>query len=242
MPHKNVNHDIKHIKRHKRNEMIKERKHKKKDVHKKKDNSKMSFWIAIIAIGVALIVFREALGPYIQGALNIFENFLSEYDGAYKVYEHIKNAISAQNILGVGYVMFFLSLFFIPAPIEAVFIGFLLLPLNPIELILVSTLTGTSGHLFNYLIGLIFGRWILKRSKDKLSKHIEWFNKSGGILLFIFNYLPLPSQPASVIYGFTRYPVGRFLMITVLARGLKFITLVALFEYARPLLENIPFI
>ncbi len=246
--HNKTMHDIRHVKRHRRREKARERRDRKR--HRKhhgphpdkKKSRSLKFWIIVLAIGVALVVFREALHPFLQTILNMFEDFISRYATAYEVYTHIKDAISTQSILGVGYVMLLLSLFFIPAPIEAVFVGFMLLPHDPFLLVLVSTVAGTLGHVFNYIMGFIFGRWILRNSKDKTTGMMEWFYRSGGILLFIFNFLPLPSQPASVVYGFTKYSLTKFTVITFLGRLLKFTSLMLLFEYARPVLENIPLI
>ncbi len=246
MSHK-VEHNLRHVKRHRRREKAREKREEKRhrghhEARPRKKKTNLKFWIIVLAIGVALVVFREALHPFLQQILHMFEDFLSRYATAFEVYSHIKEAIGTQSLLGIGYMMFLLSLFFIPAPIEAVFIGLLLLPHDPYLLVLVSTIAGTLGHVFNYIMGFIFGRWILRNSKDKTTSLMEWFYRSGGILLFIFNFLPLPSQPASIIYGFTKYSLIKFTMITFIGRFLKFASLLVLFEYARPLLENIPFL
>ena len=242
MSRKNINNDIKDIRREELKNKKQNRKKSKLQKHNAKKKVPFSFWIAVIAIGISLVIFREALHPYFQSMLFSFENFLSNYETIFSIYLHIKNAILSQSILGIGYIMFIFSLFFIPAPIEAIFIGFLFLPINPLHVLAISSIAGTLGHYVNYLIGWLFGKQILKKSKNNNSKMLEWLNRSGGLLLFLFNYFPLPSQPASIIYGFIRYSTKKFLIITFIARSLKFATLIVLFEYARPLLDNIPFL
>ncbi len=250
--HKKATHEKRYKKKEKKRERRKHRlarrdskeigKHhseEKKKGKSKKGNS-LIFWIILILIAASFMLFNDILSPYLSQALVMFEDFLSDYEILYSIYTHLRSTIGTASLLGVAYVMFFLSLFFVPAPIEAVFVGFFFLPLNPFLVTAVASLASTFGHLVNFLLGVLFGKKILKGASSGHSRFLEWFSKSGGVILFIINYLPLPSQLPAVGFGLIKYSIKRFFVITLIARTLKFVTLLMIFEYARPLLESIP--
>ena len=215
-----------HIKKHKNN-------HPKKH---KKSHVKIIFWLIVIGATIAVSIFYETVGPYVQSKVTNFEGFLEEYSNLFLIYDHLKTHIGGPTLLGVGYIMFLLSLFFIPAPIEAVFIGYLVRTnLNPFLLVGMSTLATTLGQFIDYIIGIIFGAAILKDKHPShgMHKFVKWFKDKGTPFLWVFNILPLPAQPASVVFGLIKYPPNKFIWITITARLIKFAIILTVFFYSK---------
>ncbi|MFW5852720.1 MAG: YqaA family protein [Nanoarchaeota archaeon] len=228
-----------------RNFVISTRKREKKlhkshnQDHKKKDNKLIKLIVLICLISVVyLFLYTPELRTFAGSVLNSFEAFLSDYEILFSIYSHFKTNIGSTSYLGVGYVMALLSLFFLPAPIEIIFVGYLMLGFNPWVLVLISASANTVGHIIDFLLGVLFGRHFLKNS-HKLVGLLEWFKKRGGLLLFVINFFPFPAQIASVGYGFVRYNLGKFVWITFISRAIKFIVIVLLFRFARPLLSTV---
>ena len=201
--------------------------------HKKKKKNKLII-IIILASLVYLVLFREELRPVASQALFRFELLLSDYEILFSIYSHLKENVFSVSYMGVAYVMFFFSLFFLPAPIEVIFAGYLITGLNPWIVALVSAAANTLGHIVDFLLGVLFGKHFLKKSKPKIISMLDWFKKNGSGFLFIFNLFPLPAQFISVAYGFVKFNLLRFTIITFIARLLKFAIIILLFSYSRP--------
>ena len=229
-------HQIREIQHHKKIKKIHRRHSKINESPKKRKSKKIFFFIILLASAAYIFLFREELRPFASQTLLRFETFLSNYEILFSGYSHLKEHIFSVSYLGVAYVMFFLSLFFLPAPIEVIFIGYLLTGLNPWIVALISAVANTLGHIVNFLLGVLFGRHFLKKSKSKIISILDWLKNHGNVFLFVFNFLPLPAQFISVAYGFVKSNLKRFVILTFIARLLKFGAIIFLFSYSRPIL------
>ncbi len=229
--------DIKKIKQNKKIK-VKHDKHVSFDSsHKKRKSRKIFFFIVLMLSAAYIFLFKEELRPFASQVLLRFETFLSDYELLFSGYSHLKEHIFSISYLGVAYVMFFLSLFFLPAPIEVVFVGYLLTGLNPWMVALVSAVANTLGHVVDFLLGVLFGSHFLKKSKSKVVSILGWLKDHGSGFLFLFNFLPLPAQFISVAYGFVKFNLKKFIFITFIARLIKFAVIILLFSYSRPFLS-----
>ena len=229
--------DIQKIQHNKRIRQKHEKHNPINESPKKRKSKKIFFFIIILASAAYIFLFREELRPFASQLLLRFETALSDYELLFSGYSHLKEHIFSVSYLGVAYVMFFLSLFFLPAPIEVIFVGYLLTGLNPWIVALISAAANTVGHIVDFLLGVLFGRHFLKKSKSKIINILDWLKEHGSGFLFIFNFLPLPAQFISVAYGFVKFNLKRFVIITFISRLLKFGAIIFLFSYSRPFLS-----
>ena len=152
--------------------------------------------------------------------------------------QHLMVQIGTPTYLGIFYMLVVSSLFFIPAPMEFLFFGFLLLGThNPAMLVIVSLLATTLGLVINYSVGRFLGKKIVIRllGENMLGKAERLIERFGTFFLYLCNILPLPIEPLSVAYGVSSYSFKKFLMNTIMARTIKLIILLFLFFYARDL-------
>lgn len=141
---------------------------------------------------------------------------------------HIKNA----SILGTFYASIFGSLFFLPVPMELVFLNFLRAGHYPVFLIGIYLLGVVISYTFNYWIG---GKltYVSKKiiSFKRFYKIKVFINKHGALGIFVFNVLPLPSQVLSAILGVFNYNRTRFYVFTMAGQAIKYTAIVLGYVY-----------
>ena len=132
--------------------------------------------------------------------------------------------------------MVYLSLFFVsfvsatlfPMGSEAVLLYDLSLGHSVLLLWFVATVGNTLGSLLNYWLGLKGERFLEKRgylSKEKMQKAYSRFEKWGGWILLL-SWMPVIGDPLTFIAGVLRYDLKRFIMIVVLAKGVRYAVVV----------------
>jgi membrane protein YqaA with SNARE-associated domain len=136
--------------------------------------------------------------------------------------------------LGIFIVFFFTTLFFFPPfPSEAIFFTCISLKANIFLLVIIAILASLIGQITNYGLGFFFKNGF---SKKKGNEHKKWENlitKYGGFLLFFANIILLPSEIMSMIYGVSKFPFKKFVIITLISRTIKYVALAFLFIYAQ---------
>lgn len=131
--------------------------------------------------------------------------------------------ISRQTFLGIFYLFAFSSLFFLPAPLEVVFVA-LLQDANPTT-VLFATLIGVFvGQHINYFLGRLFGPlftpYIKKRTQQKTKKQLKRY---GVYAITGFNLIPFfPFPLFNFIVGLAKYPYLRWLIPTTVALLVRF--------------------
>ncbi len=129
----------------------------------------------------------------------------------------------------LGYIGLFLinliasSTVFFPIPgIATVFVGGALW--NPFVAGWASGLGAGLGELSGYFLG--YGGRGLGNMKKKDKKHWftrfeMFFHRSGFLTTFLFAMLPMPFDVVGVFAGAVGYPVWKFLLATILGRGIR---------------------
>jgi len=132
--------------------------------------------------------------------------------------------------------MVYLSLFFVsfisatlfPMGSEAVLLYDLSLGYSIFLLWFVATVGNTLGSLLNYWLGLKGEGFLENRgylSKEKMQKAHNRFEKWGGWVLLL-SWMPIIGDPLTFIAGVLRYDLRKFIMIVVLAKGVRYSVLI----------------
>ena len=118
-----------------------------------------------------------------------------------------------------------------PVPSEAVmpFTGFLIYEgkMSWELVILASTLGSIAGSLISYYIGAIGGKPVIQRYGKYLLLNMhdlelteKFFNKHGGITIFISRFIPVVRHLISIPAGIGRMNIWRFSIYTIIGAGL----------------------
>lgn len=115
------------------------------------------------------------------------------------------------------------STVFFPVPgVATVFLGGVIW--NPLLVGIISGIGAGLGELSGYFLGF-GGRGLAsfkKREENHWSTRLErFFHKSGFITIFLFALLPLPFDVVGMTAGVLNYPVWKFLLATILGRGIR---------------------
>ncbi len=147
-------------------------------------------------------------------------------------YLAVSKEVSSKTLLGLFYSSLFGALFFISIPVEIIFIYYLSLHFNVWQLVAVVAIGNLLGMVFNYFFGFVFGQGFLRlvlRSKfHEWQSHVE---KWGSLLLFLGNVFPSPVEILALFLGSYRYSFFKFLVLTLIAKIIKYFLLYSLFVY-----------
>ena len=182
--------------------------------HKKRQFIFFSILIGIIIIGIVIwyILYLKNSNFFIIQGINSFVT-------------HVANNIKNFNALGSFYTTLFGGLFFIPTPIEVLFLAALKIgKVTPIMLIALYM----GGMIISYSINYIIGMKLSNFSKriigaKKFYKFKGLLNKYGMGTIFVFNVTPLPSQPLAALLGVFRYNKSKFYLMFISGQLIKLI-------------------
>lgn len=179
--------------------------------------------IALILILLYLLFLW--LKPY-------FFEYLKSHPTLNAIYEHIAYNMANWTSLGLFYLSFLGSIFFLPIPAEATIIQYINLDYNLFLLIIISTVGGVLALLFNYFFGMLLGKRILKYFlKDNYEKMKGWVEKYGAIFLLIGAIFPSPLEMVCLIYGGVKYSIKKFIIYTTIGRILKVLMIYFLLDW-----------
>ncbi|MCB9361980.1 hypothetical protein H6504_00960 [Candidatus Woesearchaeota archaeon] len=197
--------------------------------YNQKSKRTFSVMLIIVVTVLALLVtyyamfLRHSESPIIL-AINMF-------------FGHIIGEITASTQLGLFYAAMFGGLFFVIMSMELLFITFFDAGHHPAVLISMYLLGMTVAYSVNYLIGMRLGG-ISKKiiGPQQFYKIKGVINKHGGLAIFVFNVLPLPSQPLSAMLGVFKYNRPRFYTFFLLGQGVKYTAIVLFFMFGASLI------
>ena len=145
---------------------------------------------------------------------------------------HVSSNISDATVLGIFYSTLIGGLFFIFMPLELFFIKYLKAGHMVITVIAVYLAGLIISYTADYFIGLKFS-FLAKKliSPRKFYKIKGLINRYGGIAVFLFNAVPLPSQILSAILGVFKYNKTRFYVFFLLGQVTKIAVITAVVIY-----------
>ena len=148
----------------------------------------------------------------------------------YFILEDIKNSTP----IGLLYIGFFTAIFFNPLPTEVFFVLGLIKG-NPILLSSFFILLGFfASQAVNYFLGAKFSNFFLQFiSKTKVYQAKRKVNKYGGLMIMIFNLLPLPAPLLSFALGIAKYNRTRFAVYFFISNIIKYLIVIGLFLFFR---------
>ena len=158
----------------------------------------------------------------------IFLTWIQSIPYLYGPLQYFTQSIGSQSNRGIFYLFLFSSLFFLPIPLEVLYLT-LATKIDPTFLATHAVLGILAGQVVNYLLGRLFGftlRPILKKSTQKKAK--EKLAKYGGFAVFTIHSIPFPFQIFNVVTGLFKYPLYRWMPCMSLGILLKFVVLMSI--------------
>ena len=133
---------------------------------------------------------------------------------------------------GIFYIALFGGFFLIFMPLEVIFISVLTSGKSALILIPIYLMGLFISYTINYYIGYKLGTFSKKLITYKKFYSIKKFVNNHGILaIFLFNFLPLPSQPLSTILGVFKYNIFKFYIFFILGQLCKYILISITYLY-----------
>lgn len=183
-----------------------------------------------IIFSIIILLFITILCLYYYFSLRNMDFFLINIINS--IINHILFQIKNTTMLGVLYGSMFGGLFFVIMPIEIVFISFILSGYNPVFLVIIYVLGLFISYNINYYIGMK-----LRSVSQKIISYKKFYkikgivNKYGSYSIFVFNALPLPSQPLSAILGVFRYNIYKFYIFFIAGQIVKYTVISVAYVY-----------
>lgn len=185
---------------------------------------KRAFGAAIIVIGMFLFLIVLDYVLILRKSDFFLVTFINT------VFSHIGSQVAAKTLLGVFYTALFGGLFFVFMPVEALFISYLKSDAPDIMIMLVYIFGFIISYTINYYVGFRLSKLAKKLiSAKQFYKLKGTVNKYGGLAIFGFNALPLPSQPLATILGVFRYNKTRFYVFFILGQVVKYTVIMLVF-------------
>ena len=148
------------------------------------------------------------------------------------LYNHISNQIDGRGLLGLAYLSFLSSLFFVFIPLEIPFIYYLSLEHNRFIVLGIVIICYTIGLVIDYSLGFVFGKGMLKwLFKGSYEKHERGVEKYGPFLIVIGYLFFFPMQIVTVFLGSARFPFKKFFVLSFIMLCVKFSLLMLGREY-----------
>ncbi|MBT4446511.1 hypothetical protein HOA92_00990 [archaeon] len=175
------------------------------------------FALTALALWVLLLMVNTFIG------FDLF-NWFKELPLIYPIAIYVAAQIKQKSFEGVVYAFSLSSLFFIPSPLEILYIGFLGSVRTSIRIIVPAFIGLMIGQHVNFFSGRVFGRAIKKFIKRKTIVLVQRrLRDYGSVSIFFINLLPLPYPITNFLAGSFRYSYSRWLLFTSLAIALKLV-------------------
>ena len=132
-----------------------------------------------------------------------------------------------------AYLLLFVTAFgsatVLPFYSEVLFLGMLERGFSPWNIWLAATAGNTLGAVFNWYIALRVvdysdRRWFPFKAKQ-MAKAQSWFNKYGSWTLLL-SWMPVGGDALTVVAGLMRVPLGLFLVLVSVGKGLRYLVLI----------------
>ena len=178
---------------------------------------KRSFIFSVVA---SIIIFVSLVIFYFTSLRNSNLYFIQRLNS---FFVYLAANMGSGSLLGAFYTTLFGGLFFIPIPMDVLFINFL----RSGNVLAFVVLAYIGGLIISFSINYWVGSKLTYLSKrligiKKFYKVKSGVNKYGSWGIFIFNVLPLPGQILAVIAGVFKYNKLKFYTFFILGQLIKF--------------------
>jgi membrane protein DedA with SNARE-associated domain len=177
------------------------------------------FALAALGLWVLLLMLKYFLG------FSLFSWF-SELPVIYPIAAYIATQVTRRSFEGIVYSFAFSSLFFVPTPLELLFMGFLSTVRTQTTIIVPAFIGLLIGQHANFFLGRFFRRFakrfIKKSTRDQVAERLR---EHGAIAIFFINLLPLPYPITNFLAGSLKYPYKKWLLFVSLAIAIKLVFL-----------------
>ena len=137
----------------------------------------------------------------------------------------------------MGYWILFISAFgaatLLPLQSELVLLGLLSQPdYMPLILLLVATIGNVLGSCVNWWLGLKVDHFKHKKwfpVSEKQLQRAEYHYQKYGVWSLLLSWVPIIGDPLTLLAGVLKTPFSKFLMLTILAKGGRYLALYGLF-------------
>jgi membrane protein YqaA with SNARE-associated domain len=192
--------------------------------YNRRKKRKFVFYSALVLILILLVIV------YYFAYLKDSDLFFIK--GVNSFFRHVTYHLAETTLLGSFYAPVFGGMFFVPVPLELVFLTFLTAGHTAWLLVLIYLL----GLFISYNLNYMIGGMLTETSKKIISykrfyKSKGFINKYGPWGIFIFNVLPLPSQPLAAILGVFRYNRIKFYVYAMSGQIIKYTLIVLGYFY-----------
>ncbi|MAG60172.1 hypothetical protein CL619_00145 [archaeon] len=193
--------------------------------HKFKHSLVTALIFALVALGiwVILLMLEHFIG------FDLF-NWFQKLPFIYPIAVYVTSQIKQKTFEGIIYSFSFSSLFFIPTPLELLFLGFLSTARTEAAVIIPTFIGLLIGQHANFLGGRVFGRIIKRYVNHSTRKKVkERLHEHGAAAIFFINLLPLPYPITNFLAGSLKYPYKKWLLFVSLGLSIKLVFIAWLF-------------
>lgn len=211
------------------------------------DSGKKNSFVFYLILGLilfSLYYFWSYVSPYYNNLVESIINKLSEYPILNSIFIHVMENVTKNSFLGLFYIFTFMTLFFIPAPVDILYLKYVQDGVNLYILIPAIVIGSLVGFVINYFIGYILGEKVVKKivKEELFEKFKHWVEKYGSVLFSVALILPvLPAQILSLLYGSSKFSLKKFSIIIAITLLIKFVLFIFLVDYVVYLLSLLPF-
>jgi len=144
----------------------------------------------------------------------------------------------------LGFVSFSEAIFF-PIPPDVLLIPMILANISKAWLYaLVATVASVAGGVLGYLLGFIAYEQIAEPLLIALGKETAMnlfansINQNGFVIVLTAGVSPIPFKVVSIMSGFTKMPLGLFILSALLGRAIRFFIVATLLKYYGENIKN----
>ena len=144
----------------------------------------------------------------------------------------------------LGFVSFIEAIFF-PIPPDVLLIPMILANISKAWLYaLVATVASVAGGVLGYLLGFIAYEQIAEPLLIALGKETAMnlfansINQNGFVIVLTAGVSPIPFKVVSIMSGFTKMPLGLFILSALLGRAIRFFIVATLLKYYGENIKN----
>jgi len=161
---------------------------------------------------------------------NLIVPYLQKSPFLWSVYIFLKTQIEQKSLLGLAFLSFFGSLFFIFVPIELVFIYYTSLEYNNLLVLFIVVPCCVFGLMVDYWIGFLLGKKLFSKKKN-IGKTQKRFERFGTLILVVGHIFFFPMQFVTALFGVFRYPFKKLVVVTFIMLLIKFILILVARDY-----------